>query len=239
MKTRILYLGLMLFSTIPLWSQTDSLKRFSVAISGGLTYFTENNDDETKNYVSIGADEKTIQNYYKDMATGYNLGAVATFRINHFWAMGFQYRFSSTSSECWISADPQDGIHLYYGKLSEEAFVNYMGLGIYAIDIFNSPKVKVQAGLSGGISFLRVEGYDIGYPYMTKGKHFMMGPSVGLEFPIAGRLSIVAEGSWYFASLKKLELITQNDSNTITIDEKKYYENISSISLSAGLKITL
>jgi hypothetical protein len=239
MKKRMLFIGFLMITVIPLWSQTDSLKRFGFTISGGFTYFTENNDDEISNIVSVGGDEHTLRKYYNDLASGYHLDIKAAFQLNRFWAIGLQYRYSGSSGESWLSLDPQDGIHLYYGKLSQKVSVNYAGLGLYATDILHFQKLKLQAGLSGGLSYLRIEEVQLWTPCLTKGKHFMFGPSVGVEFPLTGRLSLVAEGSWYFARLKKVKFSTENDTQTITYDEKKYYEDISSISLSAGIKISL
>jgi hypothetical protein len=149
-----------------------------------------------------------------------------------------QYRLFTTNAECKGNFDPQDGIHLYYGQISESITVNYAGAGFYLEDLFRMKKVRYRAGLSTGIAFYRNAFYEIWTPYLVTGKSLMFGPSLGAEIPLGKRISILMDATYLYGAMKKIKLKTENDSVSVE-PEKEFRKEISNIGLTASIKFSL
>lgn len=222
----------------PLSAQQDTLRRFSIVVSGGMSLFTENNKEERQNLVDAGMDETTLEGFYREMALGYHLNATVFLHVSRHLAFTAGYRFFSHQANCNSTFDPQDGIHLYWGKLSEKIYVNYAGGGLYFTNLLRSENVQVNMGFNAGIAFYRNEIFQVWSPYLMTGKAFAFGPSVLISLPVTERISVTAEGSWMISQMKHLELKSGSSSETIDLNSG-YYEDMGNISLGAGLKLSL
>jgi hypothetical protein len=228
----------LLFLHISASGQQDTVYRFSFAFAGGPEYFTINSGDEGKNLVLMGMDASKVDKYYNKLALGYHLGAVIKYHFGKILSLGLQYRFFNTHADVYGTFDPMDGVHLYYGKLSENIYVNYAGAGLYVHERFKKHAVRLQAGLTAGIAFYRDEAFELWSPFLLKGRAFGISPSVGIEIPLMNSVSVVAEGSWLISAVKKVKLVTGEGSETVSL-EKDFYKDLSNVSLSVGLSITL
>jgi len=212
--------------------------RISITFTGGFSYFTENTKDEEEFLTSQKLDAGEAKDYYNRLASGYHLGAILKYNFGNYLSIGLQYRFFNTNAALYGSFDPEDGIHLYYGKLSENIYINYAGLGFYTDNIFKTRTIRIWAGISAGMAFYRNEGFHIWSPYLLTGSNLAFGPSVGIDIPVVKSVSIVAEGSWLISKVKKVKINSGTDSQSIDLD-KDNYEDISNLNISAGLSFKL
>jgi hypothetical protein len=239
MKQALHFLFVCLLSVpFPVVAQHDSLPRIGVVVSGGMSLFTEDNKDERQNFVYAGMSEGTLKDFYHRLGTGYNLNATVLLHAGRHLAFAGQYRFTTHSATCEGNFDPQDGIHLYWGKLTEHIYVNYAGAGLYLTNLLPAKTVTLDMGISAGMAFFRNEGFQLWSPYLATGKAFAVCPSFTLSVPVTRMFSVVAEGSWMASRMKKMEVKSGDYSGTIDL-EKDFYEDLGNISLSIGLKFEL
>jgi hypothetical protein len=202
---------------------------FWFEIGGGISYLTQHQEDATKSMTMQGMPDELANDYYSSLRTGYHLKAELRHAVNGPFSMGLQYRFFHSKASVYSTFDPQDGIHLYYGEVSERIFVNYLGADLVAQNIFHGHAVKINPGISAGLSFYRDENVLILSPYLIKGKSFAFEPSLEMEIPVTRSISVAIAGSWYFSRLRKVSV----DDGTNTEDYNF------SIDLTCGIIVTL
>lgn len=240
MKTKIPILSAfwLLLPALSLRAQEDSLNRISIMVAGGYSLFTENNKAEKDNFVMAGFDRKDLSTYYRQLATGYNLHAHVRYHLNGTVAVGASYRFLTTSAQTGMTVDAGDGIHFYYGRLEEEIYVNYGGAGLYLTDLPVSARFRLQLGVEAGLAFYRNEMHQMWEPVLLKRKAFAFGPSAVLNYTLSRRISLVWEISWTRSVMKKVTMITADSEETLELS-KDQYEDISNVSISTGVSLTL
>lgn len=223
---------------VPIQAQKDSIRGFSFVASIGPAFFTEDNKDEMDMYEQGGFDEITLEDYFFEKGMGYQLNAMASYRFTPLLSVAVQYRYFTASASCKGNFDPQDGIHMYYGQLSESINVNYAGAGLYLEDLFRMGKIRYRTGLSAGIAFYRNAIHEMWTAYLMTGKTIMFGPSIGAEIPMSQRISILIDAAYLYGVPKKIKVRTEYESVTIE-PVKKFRKEVSNVGLTASIKFSL
>jgi hypothetical protein len=236
------YIVLVLLFTVTarlLYGQEASLShKLQFEISGGISYLTQKKDNAMKSMTMQGMPDELANEYYSNLKTGYHLKAKLQYREKEHFSIGLCYRFFNSKASIYSTFDPQDGIHLYFGKVSENIFVNYAGGELDARNIFQGHAVKINLSISAGLTFYRDENIMVLSPYLIKGKSLSFEPSLGMEIPVAKHLSIALSGSWYFSRLRKVNLDDGTNTEDYQLDKDNYID-ISSIDLSCGIIVIL
>lgn len=223
---------------LPLRAQHDTLPHLTAVVSGGYSLFTENNKDEKDNFIMAGFDKNDLTKYYRQLATGYNLHGMVLYHLKHGVAVGANYRFLTTTAQTGMTLDPQDGIHLYYGRLEETIYVNYGGAGIYLTELLNRPLFNFQLGVEAGLAFYRNEMHQMWEPVLLKQKAFAFGPSAVLSYSLSSHISLVWEVSYTRSVMKKITMKTADMEETLELSPDQY-EDLSNVSISTGIKLSL
>ena len=77
--------------------------------------------------------------------------------------------------------------------------------------------------------------YLHGY-YLLTGKNAGADLGIGLEYFLTSRISLGADLSAFYSSIRKITITDGSSTSTIELD-KENYENLSRIDLSAGIRI--
>jgi hypothetical protein len=229
MKSLTIIAGFLILTSIRLWSQED-LSIFNFSITGGLTYFANDQNYDTDGVVN----PKTVEDYSANLSTGYNAGTKMAFQMNRLLAIGLEYKFHFTQAECYYyHFSPMSYQLISFGRLWERKMVHYAGPGIYFTNILNTKKVMMQAGISGGWSWLRVENFDRSHASLKKSNNFMISCSLGAEIPLTPFLSILTDVSCNFAKVDDVDV--ENSLSSF----KRDYPNILNFNLTTGIKFVL
>jgi len=218
-------------------TNTISGHRFRFGLSGGAGYLLGSTQNAEEQMVSQGFTFDQAESYYNDMKLGITASADIYLLIPPDYGAGIKYKFfyNSASTEGFI--DPQDGVHLYYTTYRENIYVNFAGLSFFYQQFMGSQKSLVlNSSISLGLTTYRDEAeYLHGY-YLLTGKNVGVDLGIGLEYFLTSRISLGADLSVFYSSMRKVKITDGTSSSTIELD-KENYENLSRIDLSAGIRI--
>jgi hypothetical protein len=218
-------------------TDSGSGNRFRFGLSGGAGYLLGSTQNAEDQMVFQGFTFDQAESYYNDMKLGVSAIADLYLLIPVNYGVGIKYKlfFNSASTEGFI--DPQDGVHLYYTTYSEKIYVNFAGASFYYQETFGNQKSLVLSStLSLGLTTYRDEAeYLHGY-YLLTGKNAGFDLGIGLEYFLTSRISLGADLSAFYSSIRKVKITDGTSTSTIELD-KDNYENLSRIDLSAGIRI--
>lgn len=211
--------------------------RWRIGFSGGAGYLVADTKKGKDAAMSMGLSEDQADVYYKQLTLGWQAGANVHYFLQPDLAVGLNYRFFTSNADLWATMDPQDGVHMYYGKVVDNMYVNYGGISIFASQpLTANHKLYMNSAISAGISMYRDESTLLSTSYLFTGKGFGLTFDLGMEYFILKQLSVGANLNLFGSKIRKITLNDGNSSTTIKMD-KENSENISSLDLSAGMKI--
>lgn len=218
-------------------TDSGSVHRFRFGLSGGAGYLIGSTQNAEDQMVSQGFTTEQAESYYNDMKLGVSAIADLYFLIPSNYGIGIKYKLFSNSSSTEGFIDPQDGVHLYYTTYKEKIYVNFAGASFFYQETIGSQKSFVlSSSLSFGLTTYRDEAeYLHGY-YLLTGKNAGMDLGIGLEYFLTSRISLGADLSLFYSSIRKIKITDGATTSTIELD-KENYENLSRIDLSAGIRI--
>ena len=218
-------------------TNTGSDNRFRFGLSGGAGYLLGSTQNAEDQMVNQGFTFDQAESYYNDMKLGISASADIYLLIPPDYGVGIKYKFfyNSASTEGFI--DPQDGVHLYYTTYRENICVNFAGISFFYQQFIGSQKSLIlNSSISLGLTTYRDEAeYLHGY-YLLTGKNVGAELGIGLEYFLTSRISLGADLSAFYSSIRKVKITDGTTSSTIELD-KENYENLSRIDLSAGIRI--
>ncbi len=214
-------------------------ERVRLGISGGLGYITSSTKTAEENLVKLGFMPDKVQSYYKGMKSGRYANVDLTYQIAPRYGVGIKYKFFDTSGHIEGFFDPHDGISLVYSTYGEHIYVNFMGAAFnYQQFIGTSESFKLYSSFSIGLATYRNEAeYLTGY-YLITGKNAGMDLSFGLEYYITPHLSMGAELSDFYSTIRKAKVTDGTSTTTLNLD-KSNYENLSRLDISIGIRLYL
>jgi len=218
-------------------SSTVSGKKVRFSLSGGAGYRIGSTQNAEDQMVSQGFAFDQAESYYNDMKLGISANADFYLLITPNYGAGIKYKFFYNSSSTEGFIDPQDGVHLYYTTYREKIYVNFVGASLFYQQFIGSQKsLELNSALSLGLTTYRDEAeYLRGY-YLLTGKNVGADFSIGLEYFITSGISLGADLSAFYSSIRKVKITDGTSTSTIEL-EKENYENLSRIDLSAGIRI--
>ena len=128
---------------------------------------------------------------------------------------------------------------MIYASYKEQIFVNYIGAVFYAQQTFGTKnKFLLNSACSFGLATYRNEAEYLKEYYLLTGMNIGTDVSIGFEYFINRSISVGADLSALFSSIRKMEITDGINSTTIDLD-KENYENLSRIGFSAGIRFYL
>jgi hypothetical protein len=218
-------------------TETVSGKKVRFGLSGGAGFLIGSTQNAEDQMISQGFTPDQAKSYYNDMKLGISANADFYLLIPPDYGAGIKYKFFYNSSRTEGFVDPQDGVHLYYTTYSEKIYVNFAGVSFFYQQFIGSKKsFLLNSALSLGLTAYRNEAeYLQGY-YLLTGKNAGADLNIGLEYFLTGRVSLGADLSAFYSSIRKVKITDGINTSTIEL-EKENYENLSRIDLSAGIRI--
>lgn len=210
------------------WSDSD---RFVISLSGGLSYLLGSTKDAVKALESQGATNAEAKKYYNEMVLGNQIKASFRYFLNPGYGVGANYRFFNTQGRYNGTMDPKDGVHLYYGGIKENIYMNFYGLSLYTEHYTASDKIRLFSSAAFGLTDYRNEMSVLYIPSLITGQTFSMDMEIGFRYFIRPRISVGAAASVFVGKLKKVEYSIGNFKETIELD-KDNRENLSAADLS-------
>lgn len=248
MKRFLLYI--LLFAALPAYvgaqvqssetslnlSRHQDSPRLVLSARGGLSYLTASAKEDKKTLQSYGLSEDAADDYYRDYKLGYhsraNLGIVFPSGMGG----GIMHRYFSTSAGLTGFFDPQDGVHLIYGEISEQVHINFYGA---TFDMQQELSPKLTGKLSYGIGYtdFRDEMIMMNQPVLITGNNLGLDMAFDLQYLLFGKLALNAQLSYFVSSLNKVKYDDgyNSESYELSDDEK---QNLSALDLSVGLSYT-
>lgn len=207
-------------------------------LSGGIGFLTESADKAMQSLEYQGLSKELAEDYYRQLRIGSQFGSYLMVRFAKGVSTGIHYRFFTTQAAVDGTFDPEDGIHLYHGRISEKILVNYAGPSFLVYDLFRSRGILVHAGLSAGPAFYRNETTLILSPFLIKGTSMAIDPVLAFELPLNRFLTLGMEADWLISGLRKITVDDGVDVHHYDLDQEESLK-ISRINISFLLVWTL
>ncbi len=209
-----------------------------LSILSGMSYLTASSSDAEKALVDAGTSKDAAKDYYNKLKFGPAYGASAHYMVSKDYGVGLKYRLFSTKSSMNGSFDLDD-VNMIWGKISEDIFVNYAGLSLFAEQrLVSNPKFMWTSDISAGIAFYRDEATFVGNPLLATGQAFAFDISFGMEYYLTKKLSAGLDLNLFGSNIKKMTVDDGTNKQTQELD-KEDWENISRIGLSLGIHLYL
>ncbi|SKA44016.1 Outer membrane protein beta-barrel domain-containing protein [Chitinophaga eiseniae] len=209
-------------------AQEQETPRFRIVVNGGYSYRVGK--------LPSGFSGET-RDYMKKLKSGFNIGADVQYYFNDSWGIGLKYlRFQSSGSAVIPVETPTD-----YGRAatSDNIGISFYGptfLGRVYTTNDNSQAFIIGASL--GYMRYKDNGKVATYPVVITGGTVGSGVDVGYDIRIARKLYAGAQLSYFAGSLSKYTIEQGNQTTTRDLKDDER-ENLSHLSISAGLRFHL
>jgi len=214
--------------------KANKYSRFQLSIDGGLGYLlgsTKTAKDEMKGF---GISDQEADRYYNEIKLGEQAGASVHYMVFRQMGVGIDYNIFTTNSEVKGTVMSSDQTTLFYGRIKEKIYTNFIGLSIFQ-NLRITEKVNLYGNLSAGIAFYRDESYLIIAPALITGNAFAMKGESGISYDLSRHLSINVGVSYLLSSLKKIKLSDGTKSSVLNL-EGNSKENLSRLNVSTGIQ---
>ena len=218
---------------------TVPARRLRIGLNGGMGYIISSSETAEESMVTWGITHSEAELYYKDLKTGIYGSGDITYLLTPKIGLGLRYKFFETSGSLKGFFDPNEGMYLFYAPYREQIYVNFAGVYFfYGEPLGARQQFKIYCAYAAGLAFYRNEAELFSGNYLATGYSFGMDGSLGLEYFVKPGLSVGAELSTFYASLRKFELTDGSDTQTMEL-EIENYENLSRVELSLGIRFYL
>jgi hypothetical protein len=215
---------------------SEPFERFRFGMNGGLGSLLASSKKAEDNMVSLGFTQSQVKAYYKDLRSGIYANADLTYLITPSYGIGIKYEFFDNNSSMEGFVDPNDGVNLIYTTYKEQIYVNFLGPSFFYQQFIRKQKsLKLYYAYSIGIATYRDEAEYLSGYYLLTGKNVATDLSLGLEYCISHHISLAADLSIFFSSIRRMKISDGSTSSTIKLD-KDNYENLSRLDLSLGFR---
>jgi len=212
-------------------------ERFRGSVQGGFAYLTGSTGDAEKSLQSQGASEADTKSYYTNLKTGYQGNVSVYYRISKDLWLGANYQGFYTSAKMMTSMnmDGMSNYSYYYGEVGERYFANFAGASIFSSSRFGANKqFGINSAFAIGPVFYRDEAELLNQQILIQGTTIGTDLLLGLEYFVKPRLSVSVGTSLFISTIKKITVTTASSSDEVSL-EKKNYENLSRLNISAGI----
>jgi len=217
----------------------EGFSKLRLGFNAGPGYLLASTKKAIDQMTSQGFAPDKAKSYYTDLKLGISFTGDAAWMINPDYGAGIRYNFMTTSAGTEGLLEPQDGIHIYYTTYDEKIYVNYGGVAFfYRQAVGKSGSLVLSSSYSLGLATYRNEASYLRQNLLLTGKSIGAELSLGLEYFVSRHLSLGAELSAFYSTIKKVKVSDGSETATVDLD-KDNYENLSRLDFSAGIKIYL
>lgn len=211
--------------------------RLGFSIEGGPSYLIASTENAKSTAISQGWTQQQADRYYRQLKLGWSVTGCGHWYIEDGLGAGFNYRFFSSGASEWVTLDPQDGIHMYYGLMEETMYLHYFGPSMKTIQSAGGKhRIRFTSSASAGILLYRDEASVLQNGQLLTGKAFGATFDFSAEYMISHHVALGIKSGLFGSKLKKVTVDDGNSRTTVKLP-KEQYENVSAIDLSAGLRI--
>lgn len=209
-------------------AQEQEAPRFRIVVNGGYSYRVGK--------LPSGFSGET-RDYMKKLKSGFNIGADVQYYFNDSWGIGLKYLRFQSSGSAVIPVETPDG--RVRAATSDNIGISFYGptfLGRVYTTKDNSQAFIIGASL--GYMRYKDNGKVAAYPVVITGGTVGSGVDVGYDIRIARKLYAGAQISYFAGSLSKYTIEQGNQTTTRDLKDDER-ENLSHLSISAGLRFHL
>jgi hypothetical protein len=211
--------------------------RMEFTLEAGPSYLVASTKDAKLAAISQGWTREQADSYYRQMKLGWSGSASAHWFVQPGMGAGLQYRIFVSGASEWVTLDPQDGVHLYYGQMKENLFLNYIGPSLKTVQSAGiDNRFRFTSSVSAGLLFYRDEASVLQSNVLVTGKAFGASFDLSGEYMITDHIALGIKTGIFTSRLKKITADDGTSRNTVELP-KDQVENVSALDLSAGLRI--
>ena len=213
-------------------NQTD---RWRIALNGGIGYRIASTKDSKQLFIQQGFEEPQVDDYFKGIKWGPKASAQVHYLLKNGYGIGIDYQFHHSSGSMMGIFDPQDGVTLYYGEITDNVFTNYVGLSLYENLWLKPNKWNFYGQSSVGITFFRQEDITLYSPVLITGQAVGINLEAGLEYFVTKQIALAVNLNYFISTISKITVDDGSSTNEIEL-EKEQREGLSRLDAGAGLR---
>lgn len=218
-------------------AQESPATKFGFSFDGGPSYLLASTEDAKNAAVAQGWSQQQADHYYKQLKFGWSGSASAHWFLQPGMGVGMHYRFFYSGASEWVTLDPQDNVHLYYGRMNEKMVLNYIGPSLKTVrSAGTGNRFIIASSVSAGLLLYRDEASVLENLVLVTGKAFGASFDVAAEYMITKQVALAVKSGAVFSKLKKVTADDGNSRTTVSLPREQY-ENVSALDLSAGVRL--
>ncbi len=209
--------------------------RWRISVSGGIGYRIASTKDSKQSLINSGFSTSEVDNYFSGIKWGSKASAQIHYLITNEYGIGFDYQIHHSSGNMTGPFDPQDGATVYYGKMEDNIYTNYVGLSIYAHQWLAPGKLDFYSQGSVGLTMFREENVTFYTPTLITGKAPGVNAEIGLEYFVTPHIALGLSLNCFFSTITKIKVDNGSSSTEIKL-EKELREGLSRLDANTGIK---
>lgn len=222
--------------------QTETREKWRIGVAAGPGYLYASSKKAEDELVNNGIDRSKAKSYYRKYKWGWQGNTDVHYLINAYLGVGAKYAFFSSSARLndvfWGNYNG-DGLHLFWGDIKEQLYVNYVGPSVFAQAFADrNNRWKTTALVSFGYTDYRTEAYIMNVPMLMTGHTFGAYSEIGMEYHLSKYMAIGVNLTSFASAFKKLTVKTAESTQTVKLSREER-ENVSRLDLSFAFRVYL
>jgi len=222
--------------------QTGKREKWRIGIAGGPGYMSASSKDAENALVERGIDRSDAKSYCRKYKWGWQGNADLHYLINPYMGIGAKYACFSTATklnDISFGNYNGDGLHLFWGNMNEQLYVNYVGPSFFAQAFTNRNQTwKLTALVSLGYTNYRAEAHIMNVPMLATGHTFGQYSEIGMEYRLSKNMAAGVNLTSFVSVLSKLTFKTSQSTQTVDLSREER-ENVSRLDLSFAFRVYL
>ena len=214
---------------------TAFTKKWRISLNGGVGYRLASTKEAKQNFINSGFSSSEVDGYFDDIKWGPKASAQIHYLLTSELGVGIDYQLHHSSGSMTGPFDPQDGATVYYGKMEDNIYTNYIGLSFYAHQWLVSGKLDFYSQGSVGLTMFREENVTFYTPTLITGKAPGVNAEIGLEYFVTPHIALGISLNCFFSTITKIKVDDGNSTSEIKLEEE-LREGLSRLDANAGIK---
>jgi hypothetical protein len=217
-------------------NETTKINKWRISAGVGFGYRVADFDQAEDNMLSLGFDSEAVDDYIKNIRSGYKI----TGQIHYmFWekvGLGLDYYFfnSSADIEGYIPSNEYYSMNIVYLRVEDNTFTNYIGASALTESRFGKDKFKLNSQFSVGYTMYRDEVLHNRRPTVISGNSVGINFELGLEYFVLRNLSVGTNLNLFLSTLSKIKVDNGNDSVTVDLEDEEK-ESLNRVDMSINI----
>ncbi len=222
------------------------LGQWRLGFHSGFAYLWASTSNDENQLISDGADEPTVDKFYKQLHKGYYFSFDVYRMFAHKWGIGIKYSLMVSYAREYIRLGSDANMNVLNVNIFNREYVNYVGPSFYMQQWFKNARAWcLYSSVSVGYARYRDEfETDFVSPYfgentLATGNAFGGSLEVGFEYFPTKLLSVIGGVGCFLAKFDNLDVTTADGNNP------GYYlgggkpRNVSQLDVFLGIKFYL